>query len=253
MPHRIKYLIVSLAALLVLMGQRSELQAQRSPTIAAASDLKFALESVAQQFTQRTGDRVELVFGSSGTLTRQLLDGAPFELFLSADEAFVEKLAGAGLTRDRGMLYAIGRVVVFAPHGSPLQVDERLDGLRALVAKGAVRRFAIANPEHAPYGRAAEAVLRATGLWDQLRPDDGSRRQHLAGRAVCDDRQCGWRHSRVLACVVPAFERAGHLRLIPESTPSSAAPANGPSETCGPGGVALLRVPPGQRRQGHPP
>lgn len=138
--------------------------------IAAASDLRFALESIARDFTMQSGDCVQLIFGSSGNLTRQLIDGAPFEVFLSADEAFVDKLADAGLTRDRGVLYAIGRLVIFAPHGSPLAVDERLDGLRALLSKGGVGRFAIANPEHAPYGRAAAAALRTQGLWERLQP-----------------------------------------------------------------------------------
>jgi molybdate transport system substrate-binding protein len=142
----------------------------KAPAVAAASDLKFALEEVAQAFTKDTGARVELVFGSSGNLTRQLTDGAPFELFMSADEAFVFKLADAGLTKDRGALYAIGRLVLFAPHGSPLKVDENLNGLRALAASGDLKRFAIANPAHAPYGRAAEAVLRAKGLWDAVKP-----------------------------------------------------------------------------------
>jgi molybdate transport system substrate-binding protein len=143
---------------------------EKPPVVAAASDLKFALEDVAKAFTKDTGARVELVFSSSGTLTRQLTDGAPFELFMSADEGFVFKLADAGLTRGRGALYAIGRLVLFAPHGSPLKVDEQLNGLRALAAGGGLKRFAIANPEHAPYGRAAEAVLRAKGLWDTVKP-----------------------------------------------------------------------------------
>lgn len=141
-----------------------------APVVAAASDLKFALEDVAKAFTKDTGARVELVFGSSGNLTRQLTEGAPFEMFMSADEAFVFKLADSGLTRDRGALYAIGRLVLFAPHGSPLKVDEQLNGLRALAASGGLKRFAIANPAHAPYGRAAEAMLRAKGLWDTVQP-----------------------------------------------------------------------------------
>jgi molybdate transport system substrate-binding protein len=144
--------------------------AAQAPVVAAASDLKFALEAIAKRFTAESGVPVQLVFGSSGNLTRQIADGAPFEVFLSADESFIEKLAAAGLTRDSGVLYGVGRLVLFAPHGSPLTVDERMEGLRGLLARGAVTRFAIANPEHAPYGRAAEAALRATGQWDGLRP-----------------------------------------------------------------------------------
>jgi molybdate transport system substrate-binding protein len=170
-PYRVARLVGLLAVLAAAsVGCASEVAAQRAPTIAAASDLRFALESIARDFTTQSGDRVELIFGSSGNLTRQLIDGAPFELFLSADEAFVDKLADAGLTRDRGVLYAVGRLVIFAPHGSPLAVDERLDGLRALLSKGGVGRFAIANPEHAPYGRAAAAALRTQGLWERLQP-----------------------------------------------------------------------------------
>ena len=144
--------------------------AQRAPVVAAASDLSFALTAIAEQFAREQGQRVDLVFGSSGTLARQVRDGAPFELFLSADEAFVEDLAAAGLTRDAGTLYAIGRIVLFAPTGSPLIPSEGLDGLSELLATGRVTRFAIANPEHAPYGRAAEAALRKRGLWKGLQP-----------------------------------------------------------------------------------
>jgi molybdate transport system substrate-binding protein len=160
--------LVGFIALLLCAAE--PVRAQKAPIVAAASDLRFALESIAERFTAESRQRIELVFGSSGTLTRQAIDGAPFELFLSADEAFVETLAGAGLTRDGGTLYAVGRVVIFAPHGSPLKVDERMEGLRNLVARGGVTRFAIANPEHAPYGRAAEAALRAIGLWESVKP-----------------------------------------------------------------------------------
>jgi molybdate transport system substrate-binding protein len=158
------------AALLVAPIGSAYVGAQRAPTVAAASDLTFALHEIVDRFAADHGHRVELVFGSSGTLTRQILDGAPFELFLSADEAFVEQLASAGLTRDRGALYAVGRIVLFAPRGSPLVPAEGLDGLARLLDNGRVTRFAIANPDHAPYGRAAEAALRKRGLWDRLQP-----------------------------------------------------------------------------------
>jgi molybdate transport system substrate-binding protein len=138
--------------------------------LAASLAGAFALPEVADAFARAHEQRVELVFGSSGVLARQIRDGAPFELLLSADEAFVDRLADAGLTRDRGTLYAVGRLVLFAPTGSPLDARDGLDGLARLLARGQVSRFAIANPEHAPYGRAAEAALRARGLWDGLRP-----------------------------------------------------------------------------------
>jgi molybdate transport system substrate-binding protein len=157
----------------LLLGLLSFIGCGRGPEVArvaAASDLQFALTAVSEQFTTDTGERVDLVFGSSGTLTRQIQDGAPFSLFFSADEAFVERLAQSGHTRDAGALYAIGRIVLFAPPGSPMVPADGLDGLARLVDAKQVSRFAIANPEHAPYGRAAEQALRSRGIWDALQP-----------------------------------------------------------------------------------
>jgi molybdate transport system substrate-binding protein len=159
------------AVVLLWVGFAASTPAQKPPAIAAAANLNFALTEIAEQFTRDRGPRVELVFGASGTLTRQIQDGAPFELFLAADEEFPNQLAAAGLTRDAGVVYAVGRLVIFAPKGSPLSVDEQLEGLARLVAKaGGLTRFAIANPEVAPYGKAAEAVLRKRGLWDAIKP-----------------------------------------------------------------------------------
>lgn len=140
------------------------------PALAAASDLKFAVEEIAAGFHASTKREVKLVFGSSGNFYRQLEQGAPFQIFMSADENFVFKLADAGRTEDRGQLYATGRIVVFAPHASQLKVDGELAGLKAALATGQIKRFAIANPEHAPYGRAAEEALKKVGLWDTVRP-----------------------------------------------------------------------------------
>lgn len=142
----------------------------RAPIVAAASDLSFVLRDLAAEFAREDGSQVELVFGSSGTLTRQIIEGAPFELFMSADEAYVDQVAAAGLARDRGVSYAIGRLALFTPTGSPLSAADGLEGLARLLAAGRVTRFAIANPAHAPYGRAAEAALRKHGLWDRLQP-----------------------------------------------------------------------------------
>jgi molybdate transport system substrate-binding protein len=138
--------------------------------VAAASDLKFALEEVAQSFQKETRHSVKLTFGSSGTFATQIRNGAPFQIYLSADEEYVFKLHAEGLTRDRGALYAVGRIVILAPNGSDLPVDGELKGLAAELKAGRIKRFAIANPEHAPYGRRAAEALKHAGLWDSIRP-----------------------------------------------------------------------------------
>ncbi len=135
------------------------------PIVAAASDLKFALEEIGAKFRNDARRDVKLVFGSSGNFYRQIEQGAPFQLFMSADESLVFRLADSGKTEDRGERYATGRLVLFARRGAPLEIDPELAGFKAAVASGAIRRFAIANPEHAPYGRAAEQALRKLGLW----------------------------------------------------------------------------------------
>jgi len=140
------------------------------PNIAAASDLQFALAEIAAGFMRDSGRQVRLVFGSSGNFRRQIAEGAPFEMFLSADEAYVAALAKEGRTEDGGIRYATGRIVLFAAAGSKLQPDAALTDLKAAVADGRVRHFAIANPEHAPYGLAAKQALQAAGVWDALAP-----------------------------------------------------------------------------------
>ncbi len=206
-----------LLVVLVSLPTAGRVDAQQRPTVAAASDLQFALEAISRAFTADTGERVALVFGSSGNLTRQVMNGAPFELFLSADEAFVEKLADGGFARDRGTLYAIGRIVIFAPRGSPLAVDERLEGLRALLARNSKVRFAIANPEHAPYGRAAEAALRAQGLWETVQP------ALVLGESISQAAQfarTGGAAGGILAyslVLAPPFSNQGTYALLPET------------------------------------
>jgi len=140
------------------------------PLIAAASDLRFALPEIAESFRRETGESVRLAFGSSGNLARQIRQGAPFEIYLSADEDYVLALARDGFTRDEGSVYAIGRLALLVPPGSGLDADGSLDGLARALGDGRVTRFAIANPEHAPYGRRAMEVLQRKGLWETIQP-----------------------------------------------------------------------------------
>ena len=157
------------AALLAAWLIAAPVTAQERPAlIAAAADLKFALAEIARAFTRETGQVVRITYGSSGDLARQIEQGAPFEMFMSADERYALGLHRAGFTRDAGVPYAVGRLALFAPHASPLGVDPDFRDLRAAAHDGRIVRFAIANPEHAPYGRAAKETLEKLGLWCQL-------------------------------------------------------------------------------------
>ena len=187
------------------------------PAIAAASDLRYALDDIAAQFQRESGRTVRLSYGSSGVYTAQIRQGAPFELFLSADEQFVFQLHDAGRTEDRGQLYAIGRLVLFAPNGAAWKPDPELQGLKAALDAKTVRRFAIANPEHAPYGRAAEQVLRKAGLWEALRPQlvFGENVSQAAQFAASGSAQGGlFAYSLARA---PALEGKGTYVLVPEA------------------------------------
>lgn len=139
-----------------------------APGVAAASDLKFALDEIATGYAKATGRGVRLTYGSSGNFRRQIAEGAPFELFLSADESYVLALAREGRLEDEGVLYAVGRLVLFAPPGSPIDPERGLAALAHLAHAGKIGKFAIANPVHAPYGRAAQEALARAGAWEPL-------------------------------------------------------------------------------------
>ncbi|MDP6407183.1 MAG: molybdate ABC transporter substrate-binding protein [Alphaproteobacteria bacterium] len=156
--------------LALLLVAASPLQAAERPLVAAAANVQFALEEIAEAFAGESQVHFRFTFGSSGNLARQIVQGAPFELFLSADEGYVDFLVARGRSRDDGMVYAEGRIVVFAPFDAAWKPDANLENLARAQAAGTIRRFAIANPVHAPYGRAARQALRRAGLWQRLRP-----------------------------------------------------------------------------------
>ncbi len=142
-----------------------------STIVAAAASVQFALQDVATAFTGKTGKQLKLTFGSSGNLHRQILQGAPFELFLSADEGYVRDLYRGGVTVDEGTLYALGRIVLITTRPSDeVSLDPEMKGLGKALDAGRIARFAIANPEHAPYGIAAMQALQSAGLWQRIKP-----------------------------------------------------------------------------------
>ena len=140
--------------------------------VLAASDLKFALTRIADDYRKLSGQTIQLTFGSSGNMARQIQQGLPADLFMSADESLVLQLAANGQTRkiasgvDPGVLYALGRLALVAGKDSVTPLDAQLNGVRDRWQQ--MGKFAIANPEHAPYGRAAQQALQALGLWSAV-------------------------------------------------------------------------------------
>lgn len=157
-------------ALLALLALSRPVVAEAPPVIAAASDLQFALTEIAADFTATTGHQVSLSFGSTGNFARQIREGAPFQMFLAADESYVLDLARDGLTDGEGALYAEGRIAIIVPKGAGLTADGQLESLRAALTQGQITRFAIANPDHAPYGQRAKEALQHAGLWQAITP-----------------------------------------------------------------------------------
>ncbi len=163
-------IIMGGAAAAVGVSGAKQSHAETAGLIAAASDLKFALPELARQFETETGHALTLTFGSSGVLATQIAKGAPFELFFSADEDLAQGLVDQGLTRDTGALYGLGRLSLYVPETSAVKADAGLEGVKAALAERKIWKFAIANPAHAPYGRAAREALQKVGLWAAITP-----------------------------------------------------------------------------------
>src|SRR5438552_8276965 len=135
-------------------------------TVAAAADLSAALSGIAAAYTKKTGQNVKLSFGASGNLTTQIENGAPFDIFFSADESYPAQLIEKRMAdKDSLYRYAVGRLVLWVPNDLPIDVEKL--GINALL-NPLIKKIAIANPQHAPYGRAAEAALKKLGVYDQI-------------------------------------------------------------------------------------
>lgn len=155
-------LVLTLAAARAASAQ----SAATSLVVYAAADLDVAFREIKPLFEKSTGARVTLVMGSTGNLAKQIEHGAPADVFFAANEDFIDDLRAAGaLIPQTRALYAQGRIVLAAPQTSLILVREIADLL-----KPAVRRVAIANPAHAPYGRAAKEALERVGVWDRVKP-----------------------------------------------------------------------------------
>lgn len=157
-------MIFALAMLASLIPVSAKAQALR---VAAASDLQFALPELAKQFEKESGVKLEVSYGSSGNFAAQIQNGAPFDIFFSADISYPEALVKAGFVDSSAVrTYGVGRIVLWVPADSP--IDPLKLGWDTL-AQSSVQKIAIANPEHAPYGRAARAALEKAGWYDRVK------------------------------------------------------------------------------------
>ena len=167
MMPRAKHLACrAVASVLMLAGAAAA--AGGPPVVAAAASLRHVFPELMHTWATAGGVPPEVSFGSSGNLYRQIAQGAPFELFLSADEAQAFKLVREGRTEGGSVVYGVGRLVLLVPGHSRLAPDASLEDLGRAIGDGRLRRFAVANPAHAPYGRAAREALSRAALWTRL-------------------------------------------------------------------------------------
>jgi molybdate transport system substrate-binding protein len=135
--------------------------------LAAASDLNFAIKEIISQYEKDTGNHVQLTLGSSGTFFTQISEGAPFDVYLSADRSYPDQLLDRKLGEPGTLfIYGVGRIVVWVPVSSPIDVTKL--GMQSLFHPS-VRKISIANPDHAPYGRSAVSAMQSAGVYDRVK------------------------------------------------------------------------------------
>ena len=196
-------LVLILPALSTAGAGLAQAPASHPLMVFAASDLGPAFAQIAPQFERNTGTQVTVVLGSTGMLTQQIRNGAPADVFFAANESFIKELAAENLTLPQThTVYARGRIAVVTLGSSGLRIDDVKD-----LADPRVKRIAIANPQHAPYGLAAQQALEAAGLWKAVQPKlvfgenvqqavqfvrSGSAEAGLVARSVADSSDLHW-------------------------------------------------------------
>jgi len=191
--------------------------ANNPPLIAAASSTQFVLEELRHEFNKQTGLKINISYGSSGNFSRQLIQGAPFELFISADEHYISMLHKHHITLNDGVIYAAGRLALFIPHNSVIKGDKKLAGLKEALNYQQVQRFAIANPQHAPYGRAAKDLLTRARLWKTIQSslvmgENASQAAQYASSGLTEGGIIPYSYA-----LYPAIQQLGRAILLPQS------------------------------------
>ncbi len=236
LPARPKLRLFGLAlpALLLL----APLSAQAPLRIAAAADLEPVLPPILEQFSHATGIRAEATYQASAMLTTQIMNGAPFDLFLSADLSYPKRLIDAGLADAAGtpdsstpITYAKGTLVLWARKDSPLGPPSL-----ALLRNPALKRLAIANPERAPYGRAAVAALTSLKLYDALKPRLATAENIAQAAQFADSANADAGLISLTSALTPRMSSSGTYFLIPRNLypPIEQAPSSSPTRPSAP-------------------
>jgi molybdate transport system substrate-binding protein len=205
--------VAGLLALLPGLPSFAASPQDREITVAAAADLSTALQEIAADFEKHSGITVKLSFGASGALTRQIQNGAPFDIFFSADMDYPRQLIAGGQADGMTLYrYAVGRLVLWAPKDSPLDLEHK--GMDVLL-DSSVKKISIANPQHAPYGRAAVAALKHYELYEKLedRLVLGENIAQAAQFVESGNAQVGF--VALARAVAPAMEGKGKYWVVP--------------------------------------
>src|SRR5438132_11339914 len=159
--------VFAATTMVLVMGASGGFVQAGEISIAAASDMNFAFKEIVAEFEKKTGNTVRLSLGSSGNFFAQISNGAPFDLYFSADISYPKKLEEAGLAEPGTLyMYAVGRIVGWVPKGSSIDIASL--GIKAL-QHSSVKKIAMANPKHAPYGRAAVAAMERFKVHDVVK------------------------------------------------------------------------------------
>jgi molybdate transport system substrate-binding protein len=204
-----------LATLIFQLMPESAIEARAGEiTVAAAADLTFVFKEVGARFQKETGNSIKLSYGSSGNFFSQIKNGAPYDMFFSADVSFPKKLEAAGLIEPGSLYeYATGKVVIWVPSKSKLDINQ---GLKVLLDPG-IGKIAIANPVHAPYGAAAVAAMQHEGVYDKVKAKIIQGDNILQAAQFVESGNADVGLIALSLALAPPMKSAGHFVEIPSA------------------------------------
>lgn len=203
---------------LLLYFFQSFATADNKPLIAVASNLRPAMQEISQDFEQETGIKLRISYASSGILNQQIIQGAPFEMFISANQRFIDRLPHSLINRQQ--ILAMGRLALMMPVSGTTIPDPDLQNLSRALKNHHIRHFVIANPDHAPFGLAARKVLQQQQLWQMLQPyliraENAAQAVHYIASGIADAGLVPYS----LALAPDLLKTTRHVLLAPELQP----------------------------------